>query len=118
MGVDIADNCLEEDVAFMRACLWRLPKITSKWAYCTDVMEHIPEEKVNDVLEQIFERTDGGAFFQIALTKDASGPLILGEPLHLTIQDTDWWFGQLCKFWDTVVTRRGTNLIAKCHGPV
>ena len=115
-GVDIAENCMETDVNFVRACLWNLPDLQSTWGYCTDVMEHIPEEMVLPVLEQIAERSERGVFFQIALTKDASGPLILGEPLHLTVKPMDWWFDVLSQFWQTGVIKRGTGMIARCYG--
>jgi len=114
-GVDIAENCLEENVAFVRACLWDLPELSSKWAYCTDVMEHIPEERIDDVLSGIAERSQA-AYFQIATTKDASGPLIIGEPLHLTVKAMDWWYDRLSRFWDTAMAKKGTGVIARCRG--
>lgn len=115
--MDIAKNCLEVDVPFIRACLWELPVISSRWSFCTDVMEHIPEDKVPDVLEQISARTEEGAFFQIAMRPDSSGMLIIGEQLHLTIREMPWWEEGLKEFWERVEMKDlTTRCLARCHG--
>ena len=116
LGIDIAENCLEVDVAFMRACLWDLPDVKSTHAYCTDVMEHIPEDRVDDVLAGIAKRSIG-AYFQIALRPDSSGPMIIGEQLHLTVKGDDWWRHKLRKYWDEVSMKvLSTNVRAICRG--
>lgn len=116
-GVDIAKNCLDSDLPFIRACLWDMPELSSKWAYCTDVMEHIPEEKVDSVLAQIAERCEG-AFFQIAMRPDSSGMLIIGEQLHLTVRDINWWERALKKHWPSVEMKDlTTRCLGICRGP-
>jgi len=115
-GVDIAANCMEAWLPFVRACLWELPPVSSDWAYCTDVMEHIPENRVDDVLHGIRSRTAKGAFFQIAMRPDASGPLIIGEQLHLTIKPIEWWKRRLEKHWPEVhMEDLTTRCLAVCR---
>lgn len=94
--IDIADNCLDKDVAdklgrnLLIANLWdKLDVPRSEEGYCTDVMEHIPPEHVQAVIENILNLCNR-AFFQICLTEDHFGK-VLGEHLHLTVQTYDWW---------------------------
>ena len=82
---------------FIRGTLWA-PWRTGKgktWdlGYCCDVMEHIPPEKVDAVLEKIFARC-GRVFFSINFQKDHFGGVI-GHPLHLTIRPFKWWADKL-----------------------
>lgn len=94
-GVDITETCLDEDVRgkfeFFKAPLWNMAGIPAMdYFICCDVMEHIPESKVDAVLEQIRIRTGVGGFFAISTVDDNHGRLI-GETLHLTIRDAEWW---------------------------
>jgi hypothetical protein len=108
LGVDHAANCLDVGVMapLILACLWDLPPLSSEWAFCCDVMEHIPEEKVDAVLAGIRARAERGAFFQICLEKDGAGPHLLGEPLHLTVKPAEWWLEKLRGLWGSVTTQR------------
>lgn len=107
LGVDHAHNCLDDDVRvpLTVACLWDLPILASDWAFCCDVMEHIPEEKVELVLEAIRVRTRKGAFFQIATFNDGFGLQLVGKPLHLTVKPADWWREKLWDVWANVEMR-------------
>jgi len=101
--VDIADNCLDEHVAMVLKdrlrihCLWDLPAdmAVSDHGYCTDVMEHIPEDKVDEVLENIM-RTCRGCFFNISFHEDHFGKR-MDEVLHLTVKPFKWWRDKLRK---------------------
>lgn len=116
-GVDLAENCLDEgvDVPLVNACLWDLPDITAKWGLCSDVMEHIPPEKIADVLNAISVRTEA-CYFAIATVPDNMGVLI-GEPLHLTVRAAVWWEKALKKYWASVKCASETPLEAVfiCH---
>lgn len=103
-AVDIAPNARETEVPFVEACLWDLPDTlgASDWAYCCDVLEHIPTMKVDDVLTGIAKRTNLGAYFRIATRPDRMGPKLLNKPLHLTIKDGEWWRRKLEQFWPLV----------------
>lgn len=96
VGVDHAKNCLDRnvDIDFVEACLWDLPEsLSGDYGLCTDVMEHIPEEKVSDVLESI-KRSVPICFFCIDDEVDLMGDAI-GERLHLTIKPMSWWYKKL-----------------------
>lgn len=108
--LDFAENCLDEDVreAVKNQGVWNehgervgdylkfyvqdlteLPEHRAKYGYCTDVMEHIPEEDVEKVLRNITKSAEK-VFFNISLLHDSCGKLI-GEDLHLTVKPAGWW---------------------------
>ncbi|HEY2810446.1 MAG TPA: class I SAM-dependent methyltransferase [Rhabdochlamydiaceae bacterium] len=108
--VDIASNCLDEDVAaglcpdrlsFTSACLWDLPDTMepADWIYCCDVLEHLPQKHVDSALSQMAKRTKKGGFLQIFLQKEPFGKLI-DKRLHLTLQPQEWWISQISKYWE------------------
>ncbi len=102
-AVDHADNCLDPgiEVSFTQVCLWEPLELKADYGFCTDVMEHIPPEYVESVLETISSCV-GAAYFQIATRPDVMGAKLLGEPLHLTVQDRHWWSLVLLHYWDDV----------------
>lgn len=107
-GLDIAANCLDvpyRSMPFIQACLWEpdWAEYTWQWFYCTDVMEHIPPEHVDTVLDNIYTATIKGGFFQIAMFKESYGKLI-GDNLHLTIQSGAFWHKKLADLWRKVTT--------------
>lgn len=57
---------------------------------CTDVMEHIEPEKLNAVLEHIFNMTDVALFVAISM-RPAGKILADGRNAHLIIQSSEWW---------------------------
>jgi SAM-dependent methyltransferase len=113
--VDISENCLDDSVRqrladnliFKQACLWELDEGHFDYGFCTDVMEHIPEEKVGRVIDSIADHCNQ-TYFRIYLHKD-NGKFI-DEPLHLTIQPKEWWIDQ--------ITRRYNDVQVNCNGTV
>lgn len=118
--VDISPYALDEEIRnllilfsnqvhFVQACLWQLPKElkSASWIYCCDVLEHIPEDYLDRVLDQIRERMRVGGYFSICLKEDLTGKK-LGQPLHLTIRPKAWWEKKLAKYFYLV----GEDLIA------
>jgi hypothetical protein len=106
-GIDIAHNCLDSDVKipFLKRCLWDLPddNMSSDYAFCTDVLEHIPFWRVDKVLENMWERTNKAAFMQICLVPDTSGPKMdPPERLHLCVQPAEFWKDKLLSYWKSV----------------
>jgi hypothetical protein len=97
--VDFVNNCLDPDVVaalatqpafrFVKADLERGPLPHAAYGYCTDVLEHIPPDKVELVLNNILTAAQH-VFFSISTEPDQLGRLI-GEPLHLTVQPYGWW---------------------------
>lgn len=64
------------------------------WAICADVMEHIPEDHVMEVIESIAGLSCRNFAFLISTRPSyILGPS--GENLHVTVHDADWWIEQL-----------------------
>jgi len=61
---------------------------------CCDVMEHIPEEAVQDTLQKILSHAGKFAFFAIA-TELANKSLPEGLNCHLTVKPKGWWVAQI-----------------------
>lgn len=104
--VDFASNCLDKDVRdmlpaqshafrFVEADLRKPIPVSAKYGFCTDVMEHIPPEDVDAVLDNILKSAQH-VFFQISLVDDACGEMI-GEKLHLTVKPYTWWIDKFHK---------------------
>lgn len=73
------------------ANLWELPIWPQyDWVFCVDVLEHIPEEKMDDVLRGIGMLMRRGGYLQIAMFEDGCGSAI-GEKLHMTVRPLEWW---------------------------
>lgn len=66
---------------------------------CTDVMEHVEEECVRDVLLHIRNLTNKVVFFQIA-TRPAQKTLPDGRNAHITLHSAAWWMLELCHFFE------------------
>lgn len=101
VGVDFADNCLDPEVSIQLtvANLWHLPAETKgDCGICCDVMEHVPLDKVEDVLRNISAAIDDAVYFSISLRDDEFGRAI-GETLHLTVRPHNWWVEQLERHW-------------------
>jgi hypothetical protein len=102
--LDFADNCLDQEVRdgladdfrFFKTDLTKPFHMPGDIGYCTDVMEHIPPEDVDTVLRNIFANTKK-VFFQISTVPDHMGQLI-GQHLHLTVKDFDWWSEKLSSY--------------------
>lgn len=104
--VDFADNCLDDDIRpmletqkhvmrFVKADLTKEVPAAAQYGFCTDVLEHIPPQDVDKVLNNCL-RACQHVFFQISTVDDVCGGLI-GHPLHLTVKPYEWW---LAKFKD------------------
>lgn len=85
----------------LRACLWDMPPILSDYAFCADVLEHLPPERVIDVLRGIHARTEVAGAFTVATVPDGHGPKV-GETLHLTVEPAEWWEERLREVWPVV----------------
>ena len=103
--VDFAKPCLDatiflltasEKAHFWEACIWDLPQDLphADWIVCFDVLEHLPEEKIEAALQGMANKMKKGGLFSIDLRKDQFGALI-GEALHLTLQTKEWWQKQI-----------------------
>lgn len=93
-GIDIAKNAVREFKGRVWiGTMWDPPFPKHKsfdYGYCTDVMEHIPTEKVLQTLQKIKLCTQRSCWFSIATFVDHEGDAI-GETLHLTLKPAEWW---------------------------
>lgn len=97
MPMDFAFNCLDDNVAehfgdrFVEHDITKKSHHRAEWGYCTDVMEHLPPEQIDDALEVMFECCDN-VFFQIATIPDHfGGHPDIKDDLHLTVWDYNKW---------------------------
>lgn len=98
--VDFVRNSLDTDVRdalatqahvlrFVKHDLETKLPFVAEYGFCTDVMEHIPPDKVIQVLMNVLMGAQH-VFFSIATEPDVCGKMI-GETLHLTVQPYEWW---------------------------
>ncbi|MCP5087444.1 MAG: DUF115 domain-containing protein [Rhodobacteraceae bacterium] len=90
--VDFADNCRDEEAMDLPFLEWDLVNpcpLSAGYGLCTDVMEHIPTDKVDQVIQNIMASAET-VFFQISTVKDIYGDVI-GHRLHNTIRPHEWW---------------------------
>ena len=57
---------------------------------CCDVMEHVPEQAVDDTLNQIFSYAKKFVFFVITTAPDKK-ELHDGRNCHVTVKPEEWW---------------------------
>jgi SAM-dependent methyltransferase len=96
LALDFAGNCLDEgvNVEFRQHDLRKPVGETAEFGFCTDVLEHIAPEDVDVVLVNILTASKR-AFLSISTVPDHFGPVLAGEPLHLTVQPHAWWKAKL-----------------------
>jgi len=83
-----------------------LPAEPADLVVCTDVLEHIEPECLEDVLDDLRRVTKKAAFLTIA-TRPAVKNLPDGRNAHLIQQDLKWW---LPKLWDRFILMSVHNL--------
>lgn len=92
VGFDFAANCLDANVSveFVQHDLTRpVDRPLADFAFCTDVLEHIPPEDVDAVLNNVLNSARR-VYLAINNVADHYGQRI-GETLHLTVQSFAWW---------------------------
>lgn len=104
-GVDIADNCLDEDLLNLTDKILTIGTLWDSSLFmdnqfdaivCLDVLEHIPTNYIERVIDNLYRWTKRYLLLQIALFQDYFGSKV-GEPLHLTVQPKFWWDTKLIK---------------------
>lgn len=105
--IDIADNSMDDKVKqvldgrFIQGNIWKDLSIGRfDYIFCTDVMEHIPEDYIDAVLHNINKHSKE-AFMNIAFYNEPFGDLI-NETLHMTIKPFMWWVSKIAKVLDIV----------------
>ena len=62
----------------------------------TDVLEHIPEREIDDVMKEIFEMAQKFVYLNIAMYP-AITLLPNGENAHCTLKPKEWWNEKIFK---------------------
>ncbi len=114
--LDITTSCMVPDAldlfgrSHIEACLWsNWPRLLPyDYAYCCDVMEHIPAEFTMLCLSNMF-RSARHVFIQVDVEQEGWGRLI-NETLHLTVMPFEWWRDHIAEFGEILDCR---DMIAK-----
>lgn len=104
--VDFVRNCLDPEIrealttqadmlTFVKADLEQPLPVVAEYGFCVDVLEHVPPDKVDQVLDNILLAAQH-VFFSIAMFEDVCGKAI-GETLHLSVHPFEWWMEQFTK---------------------
>jgi 2-polyprenyl-3-methyl-5-hydroxy-6-metoxy-1,4-benzoquinol methylase len=113
-GVDFAPNALDKDHPnadkFTLQCLWADALIFGRpgmfdLGVCADVMEHIPPERVDDVIR------NAATHCALVIFQIANYPSRFGD-LHLTLRNAEWWLAKLSEFGEVEqlpCAREGVN---------
>jgi hypothetical protein len=72
----------------------KLPDGTFHGVFSSDVMEHIPEEQIPEVIYQIFSRAERFVYLGIA-NNEAKAILSDGSNAHVTRRPVEWWKNQV-----------------------
>jgi 2-polyprenyl-3-methyl-5-hydroxy-6-metoxy-1,4-benzoquinol methylase len=94
-------------IPFHRAALWDdLTRIVGfhDYAYCCDVMEHIPPPFTMLVVSRLLQVARRGVFLSISLVPDHYGAWV-GKPLHQSVQSYTQWRDQLDTVGELVEAR-------------
>lgn len=113
--LDFAENCLDPRVKnnlgstlrFIKHDLLDKHESTFKFGFCCDVMEHIPPEHVDTVIQNIMGSCEK-TFFQICLVPDNFGAII-GETLHLSVFPFSWWLKKFMDFGYEILYSRNVD---------
>lgn len=81
---------------------------------CTDVMEHIEPDKLENVLNHLKSLTKK-LFYSTICTELAVKKLPDGRNAHLIVQSPAWWFCKLEEYFEVINYRRADNhILAVC----
>jgi ubiquinone/menaquinone biosynthesis C-methylase UbiE len=99
-GIDLVSDGFTSSYELLLASIWDLPQRQWDLTFCSDVLEHIPETQIDRSLSEVSRVTNRGVFFSISTRPDNTGALI-GEILHVTVHDINWWLPKLEKYFKT-----------------
>lgn len=71
---------------------------------CTDVMEHVPEHLVDEVLVDICRLANKAVFLNIS-TRPASKLLVDGSNAHATVKPAAWWQTKIDKLNKLIIVK-------------
>lgn len=66
------------------------PERTFEGVLCYDVLEHVPEDSLDYVIQDVFSYAEKLAMFKMGLSH-ATAMLPNGENAHITVKPLEWW---------------------------
>jgi len=88
--IDLYDPCYEKNSFIDESKIYDL-------VISIDVLEHIPTQDIDWVLENIFSKAKQYVFINVACYS-AFALLPNGENAHINVNDQDWWAEKILKF--------------------
>lgn len=67
-----------------------LPNKMYDGVVCTEVMEHIPEDEIDNAMYNIFARANKFVFLSVSLVP-AAKTFTNGDNVHVTLKTKEWW---------------------------
>lgn len=78
---------------------YSVPPLPHEFVVCTDVLEHVEPECIEDVLKDLERLTLKKIFFVVSLTR-AIKSLPDGRNTHVLLRPPSWWVGRLEKHFE------------------
>lgn len=72
----------------------KLPEGTFDAVICTDVLEHIEEDDIDNILQEIYSKADRLVYLGIC-NSEADSFLPDGRNAHVTMKHIDWWLEKI-----------------------
>lgn len=92
------------------------PPANADLVICTDVLEHVEPECIDDVLADLVRLANKTVLVAVACR---AGKRVLedGRPDHLTVEPPKWWAKRMAKFgkWETIESLRRLEHCAVLH---
>lgn len=70
---------------------------------CIDVMEHVPEHLVDDVMDTICDYSKKAIFFGIS-TRTSTKLLVDGSNAHATVKPEEWWRNKFSRYDHLIIS--------------
>ena len=68
---------------------------------CIDVLEHIEPDKIDDVLQHMYDKINNWAYINICCVQSFNA-FADGTNLHVLIRPPEWWIRKFDKKWDVL----------------
>jgi cyclopropane fatty-acyl-phospholipid synthase-like methyltransferase len=85
-----------------------IPEGTFDGVISTDVMEHIPEDRLDEILKEIYNKSDKFVYLGIC-TIPAIAILPNGENAHCTVKPINWWV-------EKITPHANKYTVVNCYG--
>ena len=72
----------------------QMPQGTYDYVICTDVLEHVEPEKLNNVIDHVIRFAQYGVFFNMPY-RLGNRTLPDGSPCHKTVENSIWWMRRI-----------------------